>query len=149
MFLNSFKCLQWEDCHHVGYSRGLGKAQELWVILKMLRVWKVKQKLFTIIWHCWSQLKNVDLSRIWTCTFGILVCHSTCWSYQVHRDWRQVFIQFKCIRYSHNNFTLIHERMCNVSIPFDFGSIRLSWKVSVHVCLWRWFWNEKLIWSTN
>ena len=32
------------------------------------------------IWHCWSQLKNVDSSRIWTCIFRILLCHSTCWA---------------------------------------------------------------------
>ena len=30
-----------------------------------------------IIWHCRSQLKNVDSSAIWTCPFGIPVRRST------------------------------------------------------------------------
>ena len=38
-------------------------------------------------------------------------------SYQVHRVWRQVFIELKCMRYSHNNLMLIHDRMYSVSIP--------------------------------
>ena len=37
-------------------------------------------KIFMIIWHCWSQLKNVELSGIWTHTFEILVSYSTCWA---------------------------------------------------------------------
>ena len=37
-------------------------------------------------------------------------------SYRVHRDWRRVFIQLMCTRYDHINLTLIHERMCSVSI---------------------------------
>ena len=39
-------------------------------------------------------------------------------SYRVHRDWRRVFIQFKCTRYSRDNLTLIHERMCSVVFFF-------------------------------
>ena len=37
-------------------------------------------------------------------------------SYRVHRDWTWVFIQFKCTRYSRDNLTLIHERMCRISV---------------------------------
>ena len=40
--------------------------------------WKYEQKFFMMIWHYWSQLKNVDLSGIWTHIFRILVHHSTC-----------------------------------------------------------------------
>ena len=36
-------------------------------------------------------------------------------SYRVHRDCRRAFIQLKCTRYSRDNLTLIHERVCNVS----------------------------------
>ena len=38
---------------------------------------------------------------------------------RVHRDWRRVFIQLKCTRYSRDDLTLIHERMCSVSILFQ------------------------------
>ena len=33
-----------------------------------------------IIWHCRSQLKNVDSSGIWTRTFGTPVRRSICWA---------------------------------------------------------------------
>ena len=121
--------------------------------------------IFMIIWHCRSQLKNVDSSGIWTRSFGIAVRRSACLSYRVHRDWKRVFIQLKCTRYSCDNLTLIHERMFSVSILFqnhlqrytwteffnynhfsvDFGSVRLSWKIIVHLYLWGWFGNVILI----
>ena len=45
------------------------------------------------------------------------------------------FIQFKCTRYSRDNLTLIHERMCRVSILFHNHPQRFSWTFS-------WFWNR-------
>ena len=56
-------------------------------------------------------------------------------SYRVHRDWRRVFIQIKCTRYSRDNLTLIHERMCSISILFQHMYIMYT------VYLWGWFWN--------
>ena len=43
-----------------------------WVELFMHR------QFFMIIWHCRSQLKNVDSGGIWSRTFGILARPSTC-----------------------------------------------------------------------
>ena len=37
------------------------------------------------------------------------------------------FIQFKCTRYSRDNLTLIHERMCSVSILFQNHPQRYTW----------------------
>ena len=74
---------------------------------------------FMIIWHCRSQLKHVDSngimnSHLWdTCPPLYLL------NYRVHRDWRRVFIQLKCTRYSCGNFTLIHERMNSGSVLFQ------------------------------
>ena len=50
-------------------------------------------------------------------------------NYRVHRDWRWVFIQFKCTRYSRDNLMLNHERMCSVSILFQ----RISREYLVHL----------------
>ena len=38
-----------------------------------------EQNFFMMIWHCRSQLKNIDSSGIWTRTFEIPVRRSTCW----------------------------------------------------------------------
>ena len=53
---------------------------------------------FTINLHCQSQLKNVDSSRIWTCTFRILVCHST---------WVLTAIWLECLINHHEGVGLI------------------------------------------
>ena len=42
------------------------------------------------------------------------------------------FIQFKCTRYSCDNFTLIHERMCSVSILFQNHPQRYTWTETFH-----------------
>ena len=48
-------------------------------------------------------------------------------SYRVHREWRRVLIHFKCTRYSRDNLTLIHEKMCSVSILFQNHAQRYTW----------------------
>ena len=40
----------------------------------------MKRKFLRIIWHSGSQLKNVELSGIWTRSFGIPVRRSPCWA---------------------------------------------------------------------
>ena len=65
-------------------------------------------------------------------------------SCRVHRDWRRVFIQLKRKRYSPDNLTLIHERMCSFSFLFqnhpqrytsrNFSKLK-NWKISIHVSL--------------
>ena len=50
--------------------------------------------------------------RIWTCTFRILVHHSTCWAI---KSWR---CKFKSCSSQH--------------FSVDFGSVKLSWKISVY-----------------
>ena len=85
------------------------------IFFKNNKIW-CENKLFMIIWHCQSQLKNLDSSRIWTHTFRIPV-----WLVSQ-------MCKFKCHFSQH--------------FSVDFSSVRLSWKVSVHVNLWGWFWND-------
>ena len=79
-----------------------------------------------IIWQCWSQLKNIDSSRIWAPTFGIPVRRSSTQGLEAN------FIQFKCTRHSRDNLTLIHERMCSVAIVFQNHPQRYTWTETFH-----------------
>ena len=105
-----------------------------------------------IIWHCQSQLKNVDSSGIWTHTFGMPVRRSTCWAIEPTGIGGEFIIQLKCTRYSRNNLTLIHERMCSVSILFQNYPQLTSGVSDYHenfqfMFLWGWFWNRKYSYS--
>ena len=77
----------------------------LWLSLQKIRSVLSSEIFFIIIWHCRSQLKNVDSSGIWTRTFGIPVRRSTCWA-------------IKRTRYSRDKLTLIHDRMCSFRFYF-------------------------------
>ena len=60
-------------------------------------------------------------------------------SYRVHRDWTRVFIQLKCTRYSRDNWTFIHERMCSVSILFQNHPQRYMNR-NLFVIIWHFSW---------
>ena len=60
-----------------------------------------------IIWHCRSQLKNIDSSKIWTCTFRILACCSTCWAIKSQGcEVKSCMSQLGCISF---------EKMCSLN----------------------------------
>ena len=61
----------------------------------------INRSFFMIIWHCRSQLKNVESSGIWTRIFRDTGPPLYLLSYRAHRDWRRVLIQLKYTTYSH------------------------------------------------
>ena len=91
---------------------------------------------FTIKLHCWSQLKKCwlewDLNSHLQDT-GLLLYLLSYW---VHGDWRRVFIQFRCTRYSCDNLTLSMRMQVQILLESTFFSwlqqCRLIVKLSFH-----------------
>ena len=101
------------------------------------------------IWHCRSELKNVDSSGVLTRTFGIPVRRSTCWTLSSPQGLEANFIQLKRTKYSRDNLTLIHERMCSISILFQVerrtGIPKVQLQIPLESTFFSWLWQCQTI----
>ena len=107
-----------------------------------------KWKFFMIIWSCRSQLKNVDLSGIWTPTFGIPVRPSTCWVHfgSVILSWKNFF---SCISEDDSELESIITSGFAITYSWQtYGCLRRTYNVSqaltakeftsiVYFCRWK------------